>query len=264
MIVVKTWKQIQKMRDAGRLNAQVLAEVGTYVRPGVTTIELDRLAERLIRDAGALPTFKGYHGYPATLCTSVNEQVVHGIPGRRVLQPGDILSIDCGVTLGGWIGDMAVTLPVGDVAEPLQRLLTTTREALALAIRQCIAGRRLEDVSSTIQNHAESNGYSVVRDYCGHGLGASLHEEPQVPNFGRPGKGPRLKPGWCLAIEPMVNLGGPDVRTLPDDWTVVTADHKPSAHFEHSVAILQDGPPLVLTALDDAPMLATGTESATT
>jgi methionyl aminopeptidase len=216
------------------------------VRPGVTTGELDALAEDAIRAAGAVPAFKGYHGFPKTLCTSVDGQVVHGIPGRRVLRDGEILSVDCGAIVDGYYGDSAMTFAVGTVSAEAQRLMDVTRESLEAGIGQCVPGRRLYDVSSAVQAVAESAGFSVVREYVGHGIGRSMHEDPQVPNYGKPGTGPVLKPGMVLAIEPMINAGSADVRSLDDGWTVVTVDGSLSAHFEHTVAITANGP-MVLT-----------------
>ena len=246
MIIRKSSREIEKMRDAGRIVAEVLVAMGKLVRPGVTTLDLDQAAEKIIRDRGAFPTFKGYRGFPSTLCVSVNEQVVHGIPGSRTLIDGDIISIDCGATLDGYVGDSALTLPVGEVSPAILTLLRRTEESLYRGIEAAVVGNRLHDISYAIQRHVEPHGYGIVREYCGHGVGRRLHEAPQVPNFGDPGTGPRLKSGWCLALEPMVNLGTADVITLSDGWTVITKDKKPSAHFEHSIAITDDGP-MILT-----------------
>jgi methionyl aminopeptidase len=218
------------------------------VRPGLTTLELDALAERHIRTRGGIPAFKGYRGFPNTLCVSVNEQVVHGIPSKRRLRAGDIIGLDLGATWEGYYGDAAVTVPVGDVPAATESLLETPRAALSLGINEVYPGKHLSDISHAIQRHAESHGYSVVRAFVGHGIGTALHEEPQVPNFGPPGRGPRLKPGMVLAIEPMVNVGHADVEILDDGWTVVTVDGQLSAHFEHTVAITDEGPQ-ILTAL---------------
>ncbi len=234
------------MREAGRIVAGALAEVGKAIKPGVTTAELDRIAEEYILSKGARPAFKGLYGFPATICASVNEQVVHGIPGLKKLANGDIISIDVGAEINGYYGDSAQTFLVGDVAPEVQRLVKVTREALARGIGMARAGNRLSDISHAIQSYVEGEGFSVVRDYVGHGIGTKMHEEPQVPNFGRPGRGPRLKAGMTLAIEPMVNMGTYQVHTLADNWTVVTGDGKPSAHFEHTIAIT-DGEPLILT-----------------
>jgi methionyl aminopeptidase len=214
-----------------------------HVRPGVSTAELDRLAEEFILAKGARPAFKGYHGYPATLCTSVNDVIVHGIPSERcILKEGDIISLDCGVVVDGFYGDGAVTLPVGKISPEAQRLLQVTRECLELAVKEARPGRRLGDVSAAIQRHAEEAGFSVVREFVGHGIGRSLHEEPQVCNYGVPGTGPELRPGLVLAIEPMVNEGSPHVRVDADGWTARTEDGKLSAHFEYSVAVTENGP----------------------
>jgi len=248
MITLKTEKELAYMRDAGRVVAGALEEIATAVKPGVTTADLDRLAESFILAKGARPAFKGLYGFPATICASANEQVVHGIPSLRVLENGDIISVDIGAEINGYFGDAAVTLPVGQIDEETKRLLKATEESLYLGIAKAVEGNRLSDISHAVQTHVEKNGFSVVRDYVGHGIGRSMHEEPQVPNFGRPGRGPRLKAGMTLAIEPMVNMGTYEVRTLPDNWTVVTKDMKKSAHFEHTIAIT-NGEPEILTRL---------------
>lgn len=253
MIIRKSKAEIEKMRESGRIVARVLRELSGVVRPGMTTRELDRAAERMIRDAGAIPTFKGYGGFPASICTSINEQVVHGIPGDRRLKEGDIIGIDCGATLQGYVADAAVTVPVGRVTEEIERLLAVTRASLYAAIDKCVVGSRLGDVCNAVQAYVEPLGYSVVRNYCGHGIGRSMHEEPQVPNYGQPGTGKGLKEGWVLAIEPMINLGNSDVQVLEDGWTVVTMDGLASAHFEHTVAITENGPD-VLTAVAGDPV----------
>jgi len=251
MIYLKSPTEIDKMRRSNGLVAQVIQSVREQVTPGVSTIELDRLAEARIREAGAKPAFKGYQGYPATICASVNERVVHGIPDATQLNEGDVFSLDVGVLLDGFFGDMAVTLPVGRISEEAQRLLKTTEEALAVAIEQMVDGKRLGDVSYAIQSYSEQRGYNVVTKFVGHGIGRALHEAPQVPNFGRAGTGQRLYTGLVLAIEPMLNCGTGDVKVLDDQWTVVTADGRLSAHFEHTVAITADGPE-ILTALDES------------
>lgn len=245
MIILKTEKELAYMRDAGRIVAGAHAEIAQAVRPGVTTAELDRIAEEYITRKGGRPAFKGLYGYPATICASVNEQVVHGIPGLRVLQNGDIISIDIGAEINGYFGDSAVTLPVGEVSPQVSRLLEVTEQSLYQGIARAVEGNRLTDISHAIQKYVEAHGYSVVRDYVGHGIGSSMHEEPQVPNFGRPGRGPRLKAGMTLAIEPMVNMGTYKVRTLPDNWTVVTDDLQYSAHFEHTIAITESEPEIL-------------------
>ncbi len=250
MIITKSYAEIEKMYRAGQLVGQVLKELSAMIEPGITTLALDEYAEKRIRAAGAIPTFKGYRGYPYSICASVNEQVVHGFPSQRQLKEGDIISIDCGATLDGYVGDSAVTIPVGTVSPEAERLMAVTREALFCGIEQMQAGNRLYDISYAVQSYVEPLGYSVVRDYCGHGIGTAMHEEPQVPNYARrPGTGPRLREGWVLAIEPMVNIGTEKVRTEKDGWTVTTIDGKLSAHFEHTVAITRDGP-RILTKLD--------------
>jgi methionyl aminopeptidase len=245
MIELKNANQLDRMRKAGRIVAETLALIREQAKPGITTLELDRTAEEYIRAQGAVPAFKGYNGFPATLCTSVNEQVVHGIPGLRSLESGDIISIDCGALIDGYFGDAAVTLAIGEVDEDLQKLLKVTEESLLLGIAQAKLGKRLYDVSYAVQTHVEANGFSVVRDYVGHGIGRAMHEDPQIPNFGKPGRGPRLEVGMALAIEPMVNMGTYEVRTLKDHWTVVTKDNRSSAHFEHTVAITENGPEIL-------------------
>jgi methionyl aminopeptidase len=246
MIVCKSPSEIERMRAANQLVASVLAELAAMVKPGVSTADLDAAAEKLVRDAGAEPAFKGYRGYPATLCASVNEQVVHGIPSTRTLVEGDIISLDLGVKLNGYFGDSAVTVPVGRVSDDVLGLLRVTQEALEQGIRQVRMGGRISDIGHAIQRHVEQHGYSVVREFVGHGIGASLHEEPQIANYGEPGRGPRLAEGMVLAIEPMVNMGRPAVKVLADGWTAVTRDGSLSAHFEHTVAVTKDGP-LILT-----------------
>ena len=244
-IELKSQREVEKLRASNRLVVRVLREVAEAVAPGVTTIELDELAESLIRKTGAEPAFKGYpsgpNPFPACLCTSVNEEVVHGIPSKRKLREGDIVSLDVGVRVDGYYGDSAVTVAVGRVSEEAEQLLQTTREALEEGIRHAVEGSHLRDISHAIQTFAESRGYSVVRKYTGHGIGRNLHEEPQVPNFGSPGWGPKLREGMVLAIEPMLNVGGYDVMELDDRWTVVTADGSLSAHFEHIIAVAEDG-----------------------
>ncbi|MDP6277456.1 MAG: type I methionyl aminopeptidase [Nitrospinota bacterium] len=248
MIVLRSPDEIKKLRASNRIVASVMGEIKKAIHPGTTTLELDEMAEKLVLDMGGTPAFKGYKGFKHTLCTSVNEQVVHGIPNERKLQEGDILSIDIGVKLDGYFGDHAVTVPVGKVSEDAQRLLRFCEEALWKGIERAKAGNRLFDVSNAIQAHAEAAGFSVVKVYVGHGIGTSLHEEPQVPNFGEPGTGPELKPGMVMALEPMLNVGVADVKVLDDAWTVVTADGKLSAHFEHSLVISENGPEILSLA----------------
>jgi methionyl aminopeptidase len=242
MIIGKSQKEIGKMRTAGQLVGHVLRELREMVEPGMTTLEVNDAADRMIRDAGAYPTFKGYNGFPFSICASVNEQVVHGFPSTYELQEGDIFSIDVGATLDGFVGDTAVTIPVGSVSEDRLKLIRVTEECLQLAIEQCQAGKHLGDIGWAVQAHAEAHGYSVVRDYVGHGIGRRMHEDPQIPNYGKPGKGPKIKNGYVFAIEPMINLGSQHTKTLKDGWTVVTMDGRPSAHVEHTVAITEAGP----------------------
>ena len=237
------------MRRAGRVVAEMLDACRRAARPGVTTHDLDQVAREVLRRRGARSNFLNYHGYPAVICTSPNNVIVHGIPGPYTLQEGDIVSIDCGAIIEGYHGDAAVTIPVGEVAEETERLLRVTRESLEAAIPHVCEGGRLSDVGHAVQTVAEGEGFSVVREYVGHGIGTALHEEPKVPNYGLPGRGLKLKVGHVLAVEPMVNAGGPETRLLDDGWTVVTADGKLSAHFEHTIAVTDDGPE-VLTVLD--------------
>jgi methionyl aminopeptidase len=246
MINIKTPTEIEIMRQNNRLVAQVLQRLRKAIKPGITTKELDQLAEHSIREAGATPAFKGYRGYPASLCVSVNEEVVHGIPGPRRLKEGEIVSLDFGVYLNEYYGDAAITCTVGKVSKEATRLLEVTKQALAKGIEQATQGNRLLDISHAIQSWVESHGFSVVRDFVGHGIGRELHEDPQVPNFGPPHHGPRLRPGMVLAIEPMINIGTCEVKVLKDGWTVVTADRSLSAHFEHTIAI-SDGEPDILS-----------------
>ena len=252
MIVCKSPREIEQMRRANVLVAEVLAELSGMVAPGVTTADLDAAAERLVLAAGAESAFKGYRGYPATLCASVNDEVVHGIPANRALAEGDIISLDMGVKLDGFYGDAAVTVPVGEVSDDVQRLLRVTQESLQKGIAQVVLGGRVSDIGHAIQEHVEAAGFSVVREFVGHGIGAQLHEEPQIANYGEPGRGPRLAEGMVLAIEPMVNMGRPAVKVLRDGWTAVTRDGSLSAHFEHTVAVTKNGP-LVLTERSAAP-----------
>ncbi len=236
---------IEGIRAAAQIVARVLGEMGRVVRPGITTAELDRLAETIIRDCGARPAFKGYRGFPASICPSVNEEVVHGIPGKRALEEGDIIGVDVGAELNGWYGDAARTYAVGAVSEEASRLMRVTQEALQLGLQQARAGNRVGDISNAVQVHVEQNGFSIVRDLVGHGIGREMHEEPAIPNFGPPGRGPRLVTGQVLAIEPMVNIGGYAVVTRPDGWTVATKDGRWSAHFEHTVAVGPEGPEIL-------------------
>lgn len=246
-IVCKSSGEIEKMRRSGRVLRQVLNAVKPLVAPGISTMDLEKVAEKKIRELGAKPAFKGYYDYPCVLCTSLNHEVVHGIPSSsRILKEGDILSIDCGVVVDGYYADSAFTLPVGTISGEAQRLLDVTEESLRKAIEASRIGATLGDVGAAVQEYVEANGFSVVREFVGHGIGTRLHEEPQVPNYGTRGHGPKLREGMVLAIEPMVNAGGPGVRVLEDKWTAVTEDGMPSAHFEHSVAVTKDGP-VILT-----------------
>lgn len=237
MIVLKTREEIELIRESSLLVAKTLAEVASHIRPGITTQYLDQIAETFIRDHGAMPGFKGYQGFPYTLCISPNQMVVHGFPSARELQEGDIVSIDCGVLKNGFYGDSAYTFAVGEIHESLRRLLKVTYQCLQIGISQAIAGNTLGDISGSIQEHAEKNGFSVVRELVGHGLGRKLHEAPEVPNFGKKGKGMQLKKGLVIAIEPMINLGQRNVVQEKDGWTIRTADRKASAHYEHTVAV---------------------------
>ncbi len=250
MIVCRSPAELSRLRDANALVGQVLRTVREAVAPGVTTAELDRLAGEQIRAAGAVPAFKGYHGYPATICASVNEQVVHGIPSLRVLCEGDIVSIDLGVRLEGFFGDSAVTVPVGAISERAAELIRVTEESLWKGIAVVRAGARISDIGHAVQTHVEVHGFSVVREFVGHGIGDALHEEPQVPNYGDPGRGPRLAEGMVLAIEPMVNMGKAQIRVLRDGWTAVAKDGSLSAHFEHTVAVTADGAEVLSLAPD--------------
>jgi len=255
MITIKSPREIETMAAAGRILAETLALVGRHIQPDVTTEELDRLAETFIRShPGAQPSFKGLYDFPATLCTSINHEIVHGIPShKRVLHDGDILSVDVGVWLEGLHADSAATFPVGDIRAEAARLLEVTQSALAAGVAQARAGNHVGDIGHAIQEVAETAGYSVVRELVGHGIGASFHEEPQVPNYGKPKRGVRLQPGLTIAIEPMVNIGKPGTRTMPDRWTVVSVDGTRSAHFEHTIAVTESGP-RVLTALANVPV----------
>ncbi|MFZ3013072.1 MAG: type I methionyl aminopeptidase [Nitrospira sp.] len=247
MIILKTPAEITVMAEASRVVAEALAIVRKAVCSGISTEELDRVAEEAIRVRGAIPAFKGYRNFPKTLCASVNEQVVHGIPSKRKLKEGDIIGLDLGAIVGGFYGDSAVTVAVGRIPEATAKLIQVTEEALYLGIKQAVVGNRLTDISNAVQQHVESAGFSVVTEFVGHGIGRQLHEEPQVPNYGKSGQGPRLQPGMVLAIEPMVNMGRSAVRVLDDRWTAVTVDGSLSAHFEHTIAIQPNGAPRVLS-----------------
>jgi len=247
-ITIKSRDEIMVMREANQIVAEVLTMLEKTAEPGITTLELDQLAEDMCRKRGAIPAFKGYRGFPGSLCVSLNEEVVHGIPSRkRKLRKGDILSVDFGTLFRGYYGDSAVTIPVGRIDSVKHKLLTVTRESLEKAIEQVVAGNRIADISAAVQNHVEEHGFSIVRQFVGHGIGSSLHEAPEVPNFTQGNSTPRLQEGMVVAIEPMVNAGTHKVKVLRDGWTVVTCDSKPSAHFEHSVAVTAEGP-LVLSS----------------
>ena len=245
MIIIKNDLEIDLMRKAGRIVGETLNLLETKVKPGITTGELDRIAEEFITKHGAIPSFKGLYGFPSSLCISVNEQVVHGFPGKRKLKEGDIVSLDCGAFINGFHGDAARTFAVGEVSEEAKKLISVTKESFFKGIEKAHVGNRLTDISYEIQKFVEDNGFSVVRDYVGHGIGRKVHEDPEVPNFGRSGRGPKLIPGMVLAIEPMVNIGTYRVRTLDDEWTVITEDGKFSAHYENTVAILPNGPEIL-------------------
>lgn len=245
MIYLKSDEEIKLMKVAGRIVAETLQKIEEVIKPGMTTKQLDALAERYIESRGSRPSFKGYGGFPASICTSVNEEVVHGIPGDRVLMEGDIVSVDCGAVINGYQGDAARTFPVGRISPEVQNLIDVTRESFFKGIEYAVVGARLGDIGHSIQKYVESNGYSVVRDYVGHGIGRKMHEDPPVPNYGRPGRGLKIQKGLVIAIEPMVNAGGYEVRQLKNGWTVVTKDGMPSAHYENTVAILDNGPELL-------------------
>ena len=241
-IRIKTPEEIKTLRDAGRILAGIFGGIKSSLKVGMTTRDIDAVAEKLIAQEGVLPAFKGYRGYPACACVSVNEEIVHGIPGDLVIKRGDIVSIDIGIVHQQYFSDMAVTVPFGELDATRQKLVDVTRQALYKGIAQARSGLRLGDVSHAIQKYVEAKGFSIVRDFVGHGIGRELHEDPEIPNYGQPGTGPVLKPGMVLAIEPMVNMGGYQTRTLKDGWTVIAVDGKPSAHFEHTIAVTEDGP----------------------
>jgi methionyl aminopeptidase len=245
MVTLKSAREIETMRRSGKITSKVLTDLMQAVRPGISTRDLDEMAERGIRELGGIPTFKGYHGFPASICASVNEQVVHGIPGDYVLREGDLLSIDIGTTFEGYVSDSAVTVPVGNIAQNARRLLEVTQECLMVGIAQMKRGNHVGDIGAAVQQHAESHGYGVVRELVGHGVGRAMHEEPQVPNYGKPGTGMELRPGLVLAVEPMITEGKYQVEVLKDGWTIVTADGKLAAHFEHTIAVTDDGPKIL-------------------
>lgn len=249
MIIYKTPEEIEIMREAAQIVSRTLGKIAEVIKPGINTLLLDELAEDYIRSQNAVPGFKGMYGFPHTLCISVNEAVVHGMPNDRILEEGDIISVDCGAVFEGFYGDHAYTFEVGEVHPDIKKLLEVTKECLYLGIAQCTTSNRIEDIGWAIQQHAEKHGYGVVRDLVGHGLGRSLHEDPQVPNYGRRGRGKKIQNGLTIAIEPMINMGTEKVLQLDDKWTIVTADGKPSAHFEHDVAVV-DGKPVILSTFD--------------
>lgn len=242
MITIKSEAEIKLMRISGKIVGQALVEIRARIKPGVTTQEIDKFAYEFFKKNDCVPAFLGYHGYPATICTSINSEVVHGIPGKRVLEEGDVVGVDIGAYYKGYCGDSARTFAVGKVESEVEKLLEVTFESLNKGIDQCRIGNRISDIGNAVQKHVENHGFSVVRDYVGHGIGKAMHEEPQVPNYGRPHQGPRIVEGMCLALEPMVNMGTEEVKVLQDGWTVVTKDGKFSAHFEDTIAILANGP----------------------
>jgi methionyl aminopeptidase len=237
MLYIKTDEEVGLLKESNMLVSRTLAEIASIIRPGITTLYLDKLAESFIRDNGATPAFKGYGGFPNALCTSVNDEVVHGIPSDYILKEGDIISIDCGVILNGWYGDSAYTFPVGEIKEEVRRLLDYTRAALEEGVKEAVAGNRVGDISFAVQTKAESGGYSVVRELVGHGIGRKLHEQPEVPNYGKQGTGPKMEKGLVICIEPMINAGKKETLQMKDGWTIKTADGKPSAHFEYAVVV---------------------------
>ncbi len=245
MIIIKSAAELDSMRRVNQMTARVRDALAAHVKPGITTLELGDLAQKMIRDAGGTSAFYGYHGFPGQICTSVNDEVVHGIPDRRILKEGDIVSIDTGISFEGFIGDTAITVSVGGIDPEKQRLMDITKASLHAGIAKAVEGNRLGDISNAIQTVVEEAGFSIVRDFVGHGIGREMHEDPQIPNFGKPGRGPKLKAGMTLAIEPMVNMGKNKVRVLDDKWTVVTKDGSFSAHFEHTVAVTKTAPEIL-------------------
>ena len=263
MIIGKSRKELDKMRVVGELVADVRETLREMVRPGVSTYELDQVAEKMMRDAGAIPSFLGYHGYPASICASINQEVVHGIPSKsRVLKEGDIFSVDTAATLDGFVGDTAVTIPVGKVSDEVAQLLRVTEECLYLAVEQCRVGKHVGDIGYAVQAHAEKFGYGIVKGFCGHGIGRKMHEDPQIPNYGKPGTKEKIRVGYVFAIEPMINLGTEETEILADKWTVVTKDGKPSAHFEHTVAVTEEGPEILTLTKQQKAGLREKTEAA--
>ena len=245
MIIAKSKKDLDKMREAGELIAEVREKLRSMVEVGITTIEINEMALKMIKERGAIPSFVGYHGFPFAICASLNEQVVHGFSTDKPLKEGDVISIDVAASYNGFVGDTAFTAPVGKVSDEAAQLLKVTEECLHLAIAQCYPNKKIGDLGHAVQSHAEKFGYGVVKDYVGHGIGRNMHEAPQIPNYGRPGTKERIRAGYCFAIEPMINMGKAETKTLADKWTVITIDGKPSAHFEHTVAVLEDGPEIL-------------------
>ena len=245
MIIAKSAKDLDKMREVGELIAEVREALRTIVAPGISTMDLNNAAEKMIRDAGAIPTFIGYHGFPFSICASVNDEIVHGFSKTAPLKEGDIVSLDMAATYNGFVGDCAMTVPVGEIGDELKQLIRITEECLDLGIQASVVGNRVGDISAAVQQHAEKFGYGIVRDYTGHGIGRAMHESPQISNYGRSGTKERIRAGYCFAIEPMLNLGTHETRTLSDKWTVVTLDGKPSAHAEHTLAVTHDGPEIL-------------------
>jgi methionyl aminopeptidase len=258
VIIAKSEKDLEKMRAVGELIAEVREALRAMVTPGISTLELNSAAERMIRDAGAIPTFIGYHGFPYSICASVNHEIVHGFSKPEPLKAGDIVSLDMAATYQGFVGDTAMTVPVGEISGDLAQLIRVTDECLQLGIEACRPNNRLGDVGFAIQQHAEKFGYGIVRDYTGHGIGRQMHESPQIPNYGRPGTKERIRAGYCFAIEPMLNMGTHETRTLNDKWTVVTLDGKPSAHAEHSIAVTESGPEILTLTRDQKSKLQAG------
>jgi methionyl aminopeptidase len=256
MIIAKSAKDLDKMRDVGELIAEVRESLRGMVEPGISTMELNNAAEKMIRDAGAIPTFIGYHGFPYAICASVNEEIVHGFSKTTPLKEGDIVSLDMAATYNGFVGDTAMTLPVGEITDELKQLIRVTEECLELGIQAARANNRVGDIGWAVQQHAEKYGYGIVRDYTGHGIGRQMHEAPQIANYGRPGTREKIRVGYCFAIEPMLNLGTHETRTLSDKWTVVTLDGKPSAHAEHSLAVTADGPEILTLTKEQKKLLA--------
>jgi methionyl aminopeptidase len=247
MLYLKTDEEVGLLKESNMLVSRTLAEIASIIKPGVTTLYLDKIAESFIRDHGATPAFKGYGGFPNTLCTSVNEEVVHGIPSGYILKEGDIISVDCGVILNGWYGDSAYTFPVGEIKDEVRRLLDYTRASLEEGVKEAVTGKRIGDISFAVQSKAESGGYSVVRELVGHGIGRKLHEQPEVPNYGKQGTGPKMDKGLVICIEPMINAGKKETLQMKDGWTIITADGKPSAHFEYAVAVDKGGADVLTT-----------------